>query len=207
MEGCVMEVVELYKFVIGSQSYLYTNAPTDIEHGGDTYSPEAIARSEIVQGQEINRAGITITVPRTNPVAELFYGWPPDIIMSATVYRKRGETVLTYWKGRVSATRSNSATCSIECESIFTSMRRTGARARYQRQCRHSLYGRGCGVDKDNYASAATVTGVVKNVVTVESAGDGYIGGFLVFGGEARLIAWQAGNELTLWRQISGIDT
>jgi uncharacterized phage protein (TIGR02218 family) len=205
--------IELYKIVIDSEAYHWTSSDTAFEHDGDTYEPAAIGRGDMVQGDEINRQNVQIRVPFDNPVAAVFLADTPDVVVSVTIFLVTDAddsepTVLTYWKGRVAGTRAEGQQMLLECESVYTSMRRTGARARYQVQCRHALYGTACGVDKSGYAVAGTVSAVAADGVTLtvtgaDSQDDGYfVGGMIEFGGVFRFVVGHTGTAIRLWREM-----
>jgi uncharacterized phage protein (TIGR02218 family) len=94
----------------------------------------------------------------------------------------------------------------LTCESVFSTLRRAGVRAKYQRLCRHALYGRGCGLDIAISWLTGTVTAVSGNAVTIpEAAGqpDGWFrGGVLRFGTQLGFITGHAGALLTLSRPM-----
>jgi len=207
--------IELYKIVIDESSdgtaYHYTNSDTAFDHDGDTYELAAIGRGDMVQGNEINRQDVQIRVPFDNPVAAIYLADTPDVVATVTIFRvedadESDPTVLTYWKGRIAATRAEGQQIVLECESVFTSMRRTGARARYQAQCRHALYGTACGVNRASYAVAGTVSAADGTALTVTGADgqvDGYfVGGMIEFGGIFRFIVGHTGTSITLWRDM-----
>ena len=97
---------------------------------------------------------------------------------------------------------------------MFTSLRRAGARIRYQRQCRHALYGRGCNVDKADHRTLAECTAVSGNTITLSEIpaddSDGvlstYLGGIAEYAGVSRFIVGKSGNVLTLWRPLPGLE-
>lgn len=219
-----MKVTELYKIVVDDSSdaitsseiisssesysgvYYWNNSDVDIVYDGETYTPEVVSRSDMVQNNEINRQDIELRVEPSNPIAQLYYHNPPEVVVTVTIFRKENDCFLTYWKGRIVATKSTDWECIIQCESVFTSMRRTGARARYQVQCRHALYGTACGVDKSLYAVAGTVSSVNGTSIGVSSAGGDFIGGMIEFNGIFRFIVGQTGTTIRLWRSMPGLE-
>lgn len=206
---------ELYRFTQGEQVWTYTSADAAVEHNGETYTPEAIGRDAIEQGSEINRANISITLPRTNPVSALFLLDAPDAVTALTILRldRSDDSVITLWKGRVASAQASASEVSIECESIFTSLRRPGLRARYQRACRHTLYGRGCNVDKSAFAVPGRLAALDAVTATVpeaaEYADNTFFGGMVEFrldtGVVARFVLAHTGQTLTLARPIEGL--
>jgi uncharacterized phage protein (TIGR02218 family) len=207
--------IELYKVVIDSEAYHWTSSDTAFDHGGDTYEPVMIGRGDMVQGDEMNRQNVQIRVPFDNPVAAVFLADTPDVVATVTIFRVEDAdtvtpTVLTYWKGRIAATRAEGQQVVLECESVFTSMRRTGARARYQVQCRHALYGTACGVNRAAFQMVGIVSAVNGTTLTVTNADaqpDGYfVGGMIEFGGVFRFIVGHTGTTLRLWRELPDIE-
>jgi uncharacterized phage protein (TIGR02218 family) len=103
----------------------------------------------------------------------------------------------------------------IECENIFTSLRRPGVRARYQKKCRHALYQRGCNLNDYDFAVVATATAVDGSVITVpdladsnfdsNTQGDGYFTGGMIetATGFMRYIIDHTGDQLTLITPLS----
>ena len=207
-----MRVTELYKITGAPEEYHWTNSDIDVEYNGDTYIPEVVMRSEIAQTEEINRSDLRLTIAPDNELARIFYDYPPEYVITVTVFRKEEDAdnscFLTYWKGRVISTSSSDWECSVQCESVFTGLRRTGVRARYQRQCRHALYGRGCNVDKSSYATATTCSSVSDRTVTVSGSleAGSYLGGIAECNGISRFIVGQSGGVLTLWRPFPFIE-
>jgi uncharacterized phage protein (TIGR02218 family) len=205
-----MNVVELYKIVGPDETYYWTNSDIEIEYNGDTYVPEVVSRSEIPQGEEINRQDIRLTLAADNPLAQTFFAYPPESVTSVTIFRGEddgtNDCFLTFWKGRVASTSASDWECSVQCESIFTSLRRHGVRARYQRQCRHALYGTSCGVSASSFSLTRTTSSVSGNTVVVSGIdsfpADHFKGGYISYQGITRFIVAHSGNTLTLWRPM-----
>lgn len=206
--------VELYEFVEGANYYYYTNAPDDFVLLGITYKSQQIDRAEIELTDDVNRGGLSLTFPRDHELASKYLGQLTDFVTTITVrrghYTDAGQEFITYWKGRVVAAKANGATIELSCESVFTSVRRHGLRARYQRNCRHVIYSYGCGLSQATWEVGGDLLAVVGSVVTMAAAGgqpDGYyIGGILRLpGGGQRLITNHVGVDLTLARPLDGL--
>lgn len=181
--------VEIYRFYYGEQEWNYSSGPT-VEHEGVTYEAFPIGRTEITQTKEIHKAPIEVIMPRNSPLSSLYLTGHPERIVSLTIFRAHmGELYdyYTYWKGRVvSVSWPDAATASFSCESVFTSLKRPGLRAKYQRMCRHALYSQQCGVDMGDYAVPATIYWIdeetKKNLEVGDISGfeyDWFNGGFL----------------------------
>jgi len=141
--------VELYRFALGPQRWTFTSGQTAVVYQSETYAPAPIRRSGIEQGNEINRAGMEITLPRDNQLAALFIASPPEGVVSITLYRFHASDTATetivLWKGRVGGARLAGSDLTLKCEPVATSLKRPGLRARYQLICRHALYSAECG--------------------------------------------------------------
>jgi uncharacterized phage protein (TIGR02218 family) len=207
--------VELYEFIQGGQTWRYTSRGANVVALGHTWTAVPLRRSDVEQGAEINRGGIDLTFPRSNAFAAQFLGYAADVVTTVTLYR--GHTTdpdaefAVYWKGRVAASKAAAGEVIIECESVFTSLRRPGLRARYQRSCRHALYGAACTLDPAGFAVSGLVTAVSGAVVSVDTAAlqasGWYLGGMLRGpGGDLRLVAGHEGALLTLSRPIEGLE-
>lgn len=200
--------VELFRFVHGADIWTYSNGP-EITYNGETYISFPIGRDgELEQTNELHKSPFGVLIPRTSPISMLYLTGYPEHIMSLTIFRQHhGATgTVVYWKGRVtSADRPDDVTCRLTCEPIFTRLKQPGLRARYSRQCRHSLYRPECGVDKDDFAVAGTVAAISANkkALTVNAAdalADGWFqGGMLATPtGGFLFIASHAGATITL---------
>jgi uncharacterized phage protein (TIGR02218 family) len=121
-----------------------------------------------------------------------------------------GETV-AHWKGRVVGAEVEGARLILSAESIFSTLRRAGVRAKYQSLCRHALYGRGCGLDIAQHLAILTVAAVSGATVTVPGAAaqpDGwYRSGVLRFGVQLGFIIGHVGATITLSRPMPELAT
>ena len=204
----------LYQFVEGDQVWRFTSRSTpwtSAGSGGDTISwePAAVAHGDVVQTSEIERGRLELTWPLSHPFARRFLTPLGNTPVTLTIFRGHeqvlGETV-AHWKGRVVGAEIEGQRILLTCESVFSTLRRAGVRAKYQRLCRHALYGRGCGLDIALHWLTGTVTAVAANAVTVPETADQpdgwYRGGVLRFGVQLGFITGHAGAVLTLSRPM-----
>jgi len=206
----------LYQFAEGDQVWRFTSraaAWTSAGSGGTAinWEPAAVAHGDVVQTSEIERGRLELTWPLSHPFARRFLEPLGNTTVTLTIFRGHeqvlGETV-AHWKGRVVGAEVEGPRLLLSCESLFSTLRRAGVRAKYQRLCRHALYGRGCGLDIALYWLTGTVTAVSGGGVSVtipEAAGqpDGWFrGGVLRFGPQLGFIIGHTGLVLTLSRPI-----
>lgn len=202
--------IHLYKFVQGSSQWCFTSAPFAISFGGDSFAPSSLSHSEVKQSNELSKDGISIVFPLDDEFASQFLGYAPDLVTSVTVLRGHigdGEFI-AYWKGRVASSKTSGSQIRLECESIFTSLRRPGLRARYQRTCRHAVYARGCGLDPENFAVLGRLVSAGAVSVAVPEASlqpNGYYTGGMIRAPDdsLRLITNHVGQVLTLARPFA----
>lgn len=227
LEASTQDGKPVYKFLFvqGTEEFRYTSAAYFIGDSTGTWTPAPIRASNVSQTNQIAKNGIKLTLPRTNEVAQLFIGKVPESITSLTIYRVHDGDIddQVWWKGRVAAAQASGDALTLECEDIFTSMRRPGLRARYQKGCRHALYSPACGVQLYDYAQqveivaqsgfSLTVTGLADSTgdstdSTSLAFADGYYAGGIIEldDGAMRYILRQEGNSLTLLSQFDTID-
>lgn len=205
--------VELYTFAQGTQFWRFTTAPDTVTYAAVGYTPSSISRDRIKQTADVLKDSLKLEFPRGDSFASQFLGFAPDIVTTVTVMRGHAgdSEFIPYWKGRVIAAVASGNKIELACESVFSSIRRPGLRARYELTCRHALYSARCGVNLE--ASQTTgVTSVVSGVtLTVpEAAGfaDGYFTGGMVKAPDesTRFIVAHAGEVLTVQRPIAGLS-
>jgi uncharacterized phage protein (TIGR02218 family) len=179
--------VELYAFTRGSIVWRYTNADRDQSPvPGSTYASANVRRSNIEQGQELNRSALKLTVPRDLPVAALFHVAPPSdaitLVLSEFHAGDPDLQVVVRWIGRILSVVFRGSDAEITLEPVGTSLRRTGLRRAFQRQCPHVLYGPRCKVLPEDYRAEGEVLdvdGLTVEVAEADAFDDGYFeGGF-----------------------------
>lgn len=206
--------VELYEFVQGATTWRYASQDRDVDWGGHTWSAAQIGRSEVEQTDEMARNALTLKLPRGNALATQFIGQAPDQVTTLTLRRGHladpDQEFTVYWKGRIAGASVTGAEVELACESIFTSLRRAGLRARYQIPCRHVLYGRGCEVVQADYAwaSPASVDGTLVVAAAAAAKPDGWFTGGLIVApdGAARFIIAHVGSSLTMLRGFASLQ-
>jgi uncharacterized phage protein (TIGR02218 family) len=189
-------MVELYKFTDGVTVYRYTSADSDIIYDGATWTAIPIGRGDRVRDtSEDTKNLLEVTVAQDNPVARLFLGRPPKGPVRFKLYRgETVETIALILTATVNSAQWSGSEATLECQSPMLVASRNGLRHRYQTQCRHALYSRGCGVDKTAFDLDYTFVGLelsgkrIRASTAIELV-DGYaVGGILEIGGERRLI-------------------
>lgn len=212
--------IELYDFIQGVNRWSYVSGDVgEITRMGATYTPFPLDRNRIKQTTDIFKDSLTIKFPLSDPFAAQYLGYAPDEVTTLTILRGHledpDEEYITYWKGRVAGASASGNTIDVECESVFTSIRRPGLRARYERNCIHTLYQSACGVNREAFKHTGAVLSQSGLNITVAGASlqaDGfYTGGILVTpDGFNRFITAHTGDLITLSRPVqtnmNGLD-
>lgn len=178
-----MTPVDLFRIVMSPDVWTVTSASEEQFHNGELYRPVPSFRGEFEQKSEISRNSLELTLPLDHELAISLLTSFSEQIVTMTVFTKRDVLIDVSWKGRLASSTPEEAGLKLVFESIFTSLRRPGLRARFQKSCRHALYGRGCLLDPEDFAVAGTLDDLEANVLIVPEAGlvtNGfYIGGML----------------------------
>ena len=204
---------ELYRFIWNQSTIVtYTSGDQpviyDAGDGDETYAPIPIGRTTTDAKGDISRQNITISIPIDNSNAQEWFINAGEYPLTLTIFSySKADGVAVEWKGRLSALSPENSTMGLVFESVFTSMRRNGLRMAYQIGCPYALYGVGCGLDKEDFATVTDVTDVAANVITATDAAsfaDGYFTGgiFKDNAGNMRFITDHTGDQITLIRPI-----
>ncbi|UYD21608.1 FAD/FMN-containing dehydrogenase [Pseudomonas phage phiH1] len=205
--------VELYEFVQGIQRWSYISGADSIVRLGQVYTPMPVTRDRIKQSSDIFKDSLKLSFPRDDAFASQFLGFAPEDVTTVTVLRGHvgdpDEQFIVYWKGRVVGAKAAGNKVDVECESVFTSIKRPGLRARFEYGCRHALYLRGCGVNRELYKLEGAVLSIAGGL-TVAVAGAAlqpagyYTGGMLVApSGASRFLVNHTGDQVTMARPLA----
>lgn len=199
---------ELYSFVYSTGVvYSVTSADTPQTYLGIVYQPVTIGRDAINIDSELDKANINVTFDLDNTFASGWMASVTDALLTLTIFSIDIDTGTpsVAWKGRLMSTKPDLSSITMAFESIFTSLRNAGLRAKYQLTCRFALYGRGCNLSMSNFEVAGTLSAISGNTLTVAEAAnypDGRFTGGMVLApdGSLRYIMQHVGNQLTLLR-------
>lgn len=167
--------VELYLFNYVDHYYTYTSSLYTINqlvNGVDyAFVPEYIHRSDSLKlgdsGGTVETC--TITVPRTNNVALLYQGAPPeDDTVKVEIWRQHGENVrnaniIRILRGAVSQVRfyNSDAELTITIEHLLT---REIPRGKLSYYCQNMIYDSKCNLDENAYRMRCRVNGSLNNI-------------------------------------------
>jgi len=198
------EPLELYRFVLGDQIWLFTSADHEVAWGDDTYVPVFIKRGGFTKGGDARKGNIEVQVAASNAVALLFRsGWLSGI-MTLTIYRHHYSDTdySVLWKGRVISCKWSGSMATLTSDNVSTTFSRAGLRRSYQVGCPHVLYGSACGLEASSWQVAATVSAVTDGTLTlsgIDGYADGYfLGGMAQIGDDKRMIVAHGSGSITM---------
>jgi len=203
------EPYELYEFTRGIHRWRYTSAQEDIIIDSATYTAITIERGNLEDSGELGRSSLNITVPRVIDFIQEYIIYPPSEVTLLTIYRNHHSLAtpkVVIWMGRLLNLKWRESVVDLNCEPVYTSVKRTGLRRKYTRQCPHVLYSKKCGLNNTNWKVDGSVIGIDSHKISVAIAGANgdnyYSGGYAEwdYNGrkEKRMIMRQIGSLLTL---------
>lgn len=209
--------IELYRFVEGPTIYLRTNSDQpytyDSGSGPEVYNSLGfpMKRTEIQSQNQINKVSTDISFSLDDPMARHWLIDNVESLITVTIFEVDDTDVEVAWKGRVASFKPSQSDLTITFESIFTSLQRPGLRARFLRNCRFSLYGRGCKLDKTGFAIPgvpSAVSGVTVTVGAAASFPDGWFtaGMIAAADGTLRFVTAHSGSSITMMRRLPSLE-
>lgn len=190
---------KLFRFTRRDHHWRYVALRDVHEHDEATWAGADISHTAINEGGDSRDIKITITLPRTLPVAANWHPYAPSDPIIVTVWTLDMETdhADVDWIGRIIAPRFRATTLELTSEPNITTARRGGKGRIAQRGCDHLLYSRGCGVDPAGHELPFVIDGVSGHTIT-SSAFLALPSGRLAGG----YIEWVRADGLPDWRSI-----
>jgi len=192
---------ELYYFRYGSDPaafFAYTDVEAPITYDGVVYNPIPIKRGGVVSQGSLDKTRLSVKVPLSSEIAELFRVYPPGQVVTLRIrgghLTDEDSEFPVVWVGRVlqcSRDNANGPEGDLSCEPSSTSMRRVGLRRHYQLSCPHVLYATGdnlCNADKLAATTSVVVSAVSYTGVRLPDGWFGSIDSKKYVGG---LLTWQ----------------
>jgi hypothetical protein len=203
-------LVEIYQFTMGASAWYQTSSVDPITYLGQEYTPNPITRAEIALTGEINRQALDLQISSRNEIAALYIAGSPEQTVSVRIlqgHRNDGEFVLIF-SGRVLSCKwGKELKASLNCEPIFTAMRRGALKRNYSEKCPYVVYSASCGVGRTYVAG--TITAINALSVSVDTASTitsgRLIGGTITVGTQVKTINSHSGDDLTITGPLVGV--
>lgn len=207
--------IELYEFVQGIQRWNYVSSANQIVWLGQIFTPSPVKRDSVKQTTDTFKDSIKLVFPRDDAFASQYLAFAPEDVTTVTIYRGHygdpDNQFIVYWKGRVVGAKTSGNQIEVQCESVFTSIKRPGLRARFEYGCRRTLYLKGCNVNRELYKHEGAVLSIAGGlVVTVAGAAlqpDGYYTGGMIVApdGSSRFLTAHTGDTVTMARPMASL--
>lgn len=202
--------IELFKFVRESEEWHKTSANVEGSYNGETYKPAAIGRSDVEARNELSKSTLEIKLDIFDELSKTLLSQFTEKVLSLTLFIQNESGTNVAWKGRLTDIKPEKTILKLSFENIFTSLRRPGLRARFQKPCRHVLYGRGCNLNSEDFAVSGEILDVSNQFVTIAEASlqpqGYYVGGMLRVNDDILgFIIGHSGQIITLQRPIDSL--
>lgn len=196
--------VRLYQFSRGVLRWSYCSADRNVEHQGQVFRTIAggISDDGIRQGGSDGVRNLRIMAPADLEVAQFYRGIPPSDAIDLVIFdRHVGESEFRVsWVGEVQSVGWPAVDrCQIVCNPETVSMGQQGLRLAWERSCPHSLYERGCGVNRDLFRVEGVITYLDGAIVGASAFATKPNGWFV-----AGYIEWSLGSGVWERRAIEG---
>lgn len=211
---------ELYRFTMGSRTWLYTSGDADVVIGTDTYlSGWPIKRSEPEFDNEPNHQQLKIDIAMESPLAQLWVQGAPYESLWVTIYRCHIGDLQTFviWQGKVRGCvmQPSNGTAQLDADSIEKVLGKPGLRQTFGLMCNKRLYSARCGASEALHTVYATLSAISSDgtVITIPEAAtkaDDYFqfGELYINELNSRVqILGHTGSAITIKRPILGLDT
>lgn len=206
------EPFELYAWVLGTTFWRQTSGDTPRTYQGHLYTPAVLARSEVDQNGESASGNVTVTLALDNPVAQLFLPTPPSQPLGLIVVCNHDGELDTeaacVFTGRVMSAKFGEV-CEFTCAPRQAIWKQPIPALSYQSQCPLRVFTARCGVNKEAWRVAATLSSVAGLTVTspaFAAHADGHFkGGWIDAGGSLGMIVAHVGGVLTLQTPLPGL--
>lgn len=213
--------IECYIFKYLDTQYTYTTTlySQTVTIGGRLYTfvPEYIKRSDSLKQSDSSSSNdnCTITVPRSNTIALLFQGTPPEQdTVSVEIYRIHGENKNEYTRilrGTISQVKfsGSDAELTITIEHVLV---REIPRGKLSYFCQNCIYDSKCGLRRESYVHKCWTDGnswglTITSSNLMEGVLDGYYtDGYMQMGASFRQIVKHSGNQITIKYPINLVD-
>lgn len=211
------EPVEIYLFRSGPAfQYAVTSASSAQTYNAITYQPEAISRSNVTQDTGEQPQLSQIVVPYDAPIALLFRAYLPAYPVFVNILRMHLTDTGTEWvrqfTGVVASVADDDSTAqtTLSCRPVGESLLRSIPWLTFQPTCNWATYSTGCGLDKNAFATASSVSTVgdttIQGPVFATKPDGWFVNGWVErANGERRYIIGHVGDTLTLQSPFVGL--
>jgi len=201
----------LLEFTRGASVTRFNSTAVDIASPVGTYRASHFSVTARTQGKDIFKDNLKITFARADNFARGYILGAIDQVTTVALKRMHvgmpaGEAVIE-WKGRIVTAEVKDEKITLNCESVYTSMRRLGLSTQFELTCVHAIYSAGCRANKPAMRVEAQVN-VISNVSYTMLGISGYPSGWFNSGmmeteTDRRFIVSHVGDVVTLSKPLN----
>lgn len=158
------DILECYLFRVSGRTWLWTSsdAIVDLPNVG-RFEPHPIRRSEVGENGEDSAGQVRVTVPVTNPVAQLFIGLPPTEPVTLDLYRAQHAAIADWrriWTGEIDQMGTDLVEATLVGLPASFQLREVGPGVVYGPTCSRQLFSATCGALRALFTDTAYVTAI-----------------------------------------------
>lgn len=195
------EPVELYKISLNGETFRITSYNKPYLFLGEWYQPEQIKRGEIILDAVYFDDKFKVTIPLRSLTGRRMVQNGYEGVSTIEIIRTHvgDNDYLTLWSGKVVEIAVSTHYLDLVSMPQTYAFLKTGNRAKYSRLCRHILYSRECGVNRDGHDVQATINSQNQVLLGLSrNLNDEFLGGTLrLANGMQKLIVGIDGNVIT----------
>lgn len=203
-----MSKVNIYKFTIENLAFLYTNHDVNVTSNGLVYEAIRIQRTDIISSVDKDKAQLTISTSKDNPVANFFKNSSmPYATLSVLVQEipdtSNPDVVVQYFFGEISGCERELNIASYTCNNLGNLINTRMTRKTFQSGCNNFLYDIGCSLNILDYRFTATVLEIKNNGTTLKMSN------IIPSGGDPTIYKLTGGiiNKNNEYKMIVSVDT
>lgn len=209
-------MIELYTITFPDGTiYRYTSASGDIVTGGNTYtSRSGLVRGDVTINPSTMDSEATMAMPCTDSVVRAFMENPPELPVTVVIDQKNNGNQDTYYTGIIGSMAVSGIRAEMRLMGHGVKQLKASSALRYMSQCRHSLYGLGCQLDRDDHKTDGTLSAIEENgfvlvsTTFTDSTLKKWIGGAVKIGDAFRTVIGQpASTKVRLSTSFFGITS
>jgi uncharacterized phage protein (TIGR02218 family) len=200
--------VELYEFVLPTQTIRLTSGPVAITFAAQVYTPAALARTSVPVATQTSSTEVNVDLALTSALTQAIITGiiPSKITVTIRRYQTLSAASIILWTGYVADVAINGDAASLRIASLYAELLDTQiSTAVLQRTCNHVLYDARCTVAR-GAGQATTISSTTNGGRTlVVSTVGGAIDQFYQHGellhpitGERRTVLAQVGTTVTI---------
>lgn len=196
---------EVFTIQRGSSVWRYTSARESQTVNGNVYLAADVKRGDVEQKQDTGGQQFTVTLALALSAAQaLTVDTNEKVTVTLLRTQTAGDPITMALVGTVVQTKFSGDDMELTVATVEREFKRLVPRVRVQPTCPWAFLSPQCGLDPSTYATAATISSVSGQTITVDAvSAQSAVGGWIVLpSGRKLFIAAQDGDDLIVWGRI-----